>query len=302
MKIAAAAFPFEWHGRWNAYVGKLRLWVRTAAENGAELMVFPEYGAMELASLAGEEAAADLQRSIDAVGTWIEEVDDLHASLAREFGAHICAASAPIRRADGRAVNRARLFAPDGSRGHQDKLVMTRFERDAWDIAPGDVPRVFETVLGRIGILICYDAEFPLIARAMVEAGAEVLLVPSCTETAHGYWRVRVGAQARALEGQCVAVHAPTVGDADWSPAVERNTGAAAIYGPPDAGFPEDGVIAIGKMNAPGWVYGEVSLEAVRAVRTEGTVLNTRHWPEQDARLRTVERVALGAAVAATEA
>lgn len=92
MKIAAAAYPIQWHDRWNEYVGKLRLWVRTAAEKEAELLVFPEYGAMELASLAGEEAAADLGRSIDAVSERFVEVDGLHASLAREFGVHICAA------------------------------------------------------------------------------------------------------------------------------------------------------------------------------------------------------------------
>jgi predicted amidohydrolase len=196
MKIAAAAYPLEFLDRWNAYVGKLRLWVRTAAEKEAELLVFPEYAAMELASLAGEEAAADLGRSIDAVSERLAEVDGLHASLAREFGVHICAASAPLRREDGSVVNRARLFGPDGTHGHQDKLIMTRFERDEFGISPGDGLRVFDTALGRIGILVCYDAEFPLIARALVEAGAEILLVPASTETERGYWRVRIGAQA----------------------------------------------------------------------------------------------------------
>lgn len=294
MKIAAAAFPLEWHDRWNSYVGKLRLWVRTAAEEGAELLVFPEYGAMELASLAGEEVARDLARSIDAVSERMSEVDGLHASLAREFGVHICAATVPVRLEDGRAVNRARLFAPDGSCGHQDKLIMTRFEREEWMISSGEGVRVFDTALGRIGIATCYDSEFPLIARAMAEGGAEILLVPSCTETARGYWRVRIGAQARALENQFVTVQSPTVGPVDWSPAVDENVGAAAIYGPPDRGFPEDGVIAIGKMNAPGWVYAEVDLASVRDVRENGTVLNHRHWDEQQDRLGAVDIVRLG--------
>jgi predicted amidohydrolase len=268
--------------------------VRTAAEEEAELLVFPEYGAMELASLAGEEAARDLLRSIDAVSDRIGEVDGLHASLAREFGVHIAAASAPVRREDGQAVNRARFFAPDGAMGHQDKLIMTRFEREEWMISPGDAVRVFDTTLGRIGIAICYDAEFPLVSRAMAEAGAEVLLVPSCTETARGYWRVRVGAQARALENQCIVVQSPTVGPAEWSPAVDANVGAAAVYGSPDKGFPDDGVLAIGKLNEPGWVYADVSLDAVREVRENGTVLNHRHWDEQDGRLRAAEVVRLG--------
>ncbi len=291
MKIATAAFPFEWHKRWNDYVGKLRLWVRTAAESDATLLVFPEYGAMEIASLGGEDAARDLQRAIDAIDSRLAEVDDLHASLAKEFGLHICAGSAPVRREDGAAVNRARLFAPDGGRGAQDKLIPTPFERDDWGVAGGAGVRVFETAIGKVGILVCYDAEFPLIARAMVEAGAEILLVPSCTETLRGYWRVRVAAMARALEGQCVTVHSSTVGEADWCPAVAANVGAAAIYGPPDAGFPEDGIIAMGKLDAPGWTYGEVSLETIRAVRRDGEVRGLADWTEQDARLASVETV-----------
>src|SRR5690606_14362984 len=85
MKIAAAAYPVDWHNRWNDFVGKLRVWVRTAAEQKAELLVFPEYAAMEIASLAEETNARDLTRAAGAVNARIGDVDDLHASLAREF-------------------------------------------------------------------------------------------------------------------------------------------------------------------------------------------------------------------------
>ena len=124
MKIAADAYPIDWHNRWNDYVGKLRVWVRTAAEQGAQLLVFPEYGALELASLAGEDNARDPARVIDAVTARIKDVDELHASLAREFAVHICAATAPVRRSgDRQPVNRARLFAPHGSSGIQSAFI-----------------------------------------------------------------------------------------------------------------------------------------------------------------------------------
>jgi translation initiation factor IF-1 len=161
---------------------------------------------------------------------------------------------------------------------------MTRFEREDWDVVPGGPLRVFDTALGRIGVLICYDAEFPLLGRALMEAGVEILLVPSCTEALSGYSRVRVGAMARALEGQCVVVHSPTVGPADWSPAVDLNTGAAAIYGPPDLGFPETGVLAQGALNAPGWVTAEVDRAAIAACAADGAVLGHAHWPESASR------------------
>lgn len=294
MKIAAAAYPIDWHNRWNDYVGKLRVWVRTAAEQGAELLVFPEYGGLELVSLAGEDNARDLARSIDAVTARIKDVDELHGSLAREFKVHICAASGPVKREDGQPVNRARLFAPDGSSGQQDKLIPTRFEREAWGIVPGERVRVFDTALGRIGILIGYDALFPLLARAMVEAGAEILLVPSASDAPRGYWRQRQAALARAIEGQCVVVLAATVGAADWLPPAAKNVGGAAILGPADLGFPEDGVIATGKMDAAGWVHGEIGLEAVREARADGAAPLVRDWPEQADRVAEPETVPLG--------
>ncbi|HDR28752.1 carbon-nitrogen hydrolase family protein [Rhodovulum sp.] len=290
MRIAAAAWPIDWHDSWASYEDKLSRWVAEAAGQRADLLVFPEYGAMELASLAGPEAAADLERSLRAVADRVEAADALHARLAISYGVHILAASAPVWRGE-RPVNRARLFGPGGQVGCQDKQIMTRFERETWDVHPGGPLTLFETWLGKIGVLICYDSEFPLLARAMVAARAEILLVPSCTDALTGYWRVRVGAMARALEGQCVVVQAPAVGTAEWCPAVDENVGAAAIYGPPDLGFPPTGVLAEGALNAPGWVYGEADRDTIARVRAEGAVENAAHWPEQDARTASVVSV-----------
>lgn len=292
--VAAAQYPIERLADWDAYEAKLSRWVAEAAAAGAALAVFPEYGAMELASL-DPATMGDLALSIETVSALLPRVDALHAALAARHGLHILAASAPRKDADGRFRNAARLFAPNGMAGSQDKLVMTRFEREEWHIAPGQTLRLFGTALGRIAVNICYDSEFPLLARAAVEAGAEVILVPSCTDSLHGYWRVRIGAQARALEGQCYAVQAPTVGEAAWSPAVDVNRGAAAIYGPPDKGMPDDGVLAIGAEGAAQWVLAQIDTARVSALRSDGGVLNARHWAEQPgaATLPPVEIVSL---------
>lgn len=278
--VAAAQYPIEALADWSAYASKITRWVEQAEAGGAALAVFPEYGAMELASL-DPATMGDLAGSLASVSALLPRVDELHAGLAERTGMHILAASAPFQRSDGAYVNRARLFTPGGKVGVQDKLIMTRFEREEWGVSAGGPLRLFDTALGRIGVTICYDSEFPLLARALVEAGMELLLVPSCTEAALGYWRVRLGAQARALEGQCYAVHSPTVGQADWSPAVDSNRGAAAIYGPPDRGFPDDGVVALGAMDAVQWVFGEVDLARVAELRADGGVLNALHWREQ---------------------
>ena len=277
--IAAAQYPIEQLVSWADYAAKLSAWVEAAAAGGAALAVFPEYGAMELAAL-DPSTMGDLAGSLDSVAALAGEVDALHADLARRHGLHILAASMPVRVGDS-FVNRARLFAPSGKMGVQDKLIMTRFEREEWFVSASGPLRLFQTELGMIGINICYDSEFPLLARAQVEAGMELLLVPSCTDSLHGYWRVRLGAQARALEGQCYAVQSPTVGAAAWSPAVDANRGAAGIYGPPDMGMPDDGVIAQGTVDAAQWLFGEIDLARVVDLRANGGVLNARHWAEQ---------------------
>ncbi|NBE06459.1 carbon-nitrogen hydrolase family protein [Paragemmobacter ruber] len=282
MKIAAAAYPLDFLPDFAVYEAKLTEWVGQAVAQGADLLVFPEYGAMELASLGGAAVAADLERALVEVARWREAVDGLHLRLAAAHGVHILGASGPVFGGGGeRPVNRATLYGPQGIVGHQDKQIMTRFERETWFVEPGAGLPVFDTAIGRIGVLICYDSEFPLLARRLAEAGAEILLVPSCTDSLAGFTRVRVGAMARALENQCITVHSPTVGLAPWCPAVDENVGAAAIYGPPDRGFPATGIFTETALNAPGWAVAEVDLAAVHRVRREGGVLNHLHWDEQ---------------------
>ncbi|MCK0149061.1 carbon-nitrogen hydrolase family protein [Marivita sp. S6314] len=284
MKIATAAYPMAFLPSFDAYADTLERWVREAAGTGAQLLVFPEYGAMELATLAGRDVAYDLERSLHAVSEHVPAADDVHARLAAQYGVYILAASAPVFDPEfgDRPVNRARFFAPNGSRGHQDKQIMTRFEREEWGVRAGGPLKIFDTALGKIAILICYDSEFPLLARAVAEA--DLILVPSCTEALTGYSRVRIGAMARALENQCVTVMSSTVGACDWSQAVDENTGMGGVFGPPDTGFPATGVLAEGTLNAPGWTYAEVDLASIAHVRADGVVLNRRHWSDQEGR------------------
>lgn len=279
VRIAAAQYPLDAFAALDAYVDKQVRWVREAVSGGAELLVFPEYGAMEYAA-PDAAAASDLSASLQAVSAAFARIDTAHAELARAHGVHILSASGPTADGAGRFVNRARLFAPSGKVGVQDKLIMTPFEV-RWGISPGVQNRVFETTLGRIGIAVCYDSEFPLLVRAQGEAGAEIILIPSCTEFMSGYQRVRTAAMARALENGCVTVQSPTVGDALWSPAVDHNAGAAGIFVPSEHGLSDTGIIAEGKPNCAQWVYGSVDIARLRQVRSEGEMRNSLDWAKQ---------------------
>ena len=283
LNIAAAQYPLDELSSPAEYRDKITRWVGEAVSAGAQLLVFPEYGAMELASLAGKQVAGDLQGAIDAVSDRLPLQAELHEQLAVDHGVTIVAASGPQRHSDGRATNLARIFAPSGKCGEYRKLMMTPWERDPWQVSagPADGLCVFDLGHVKIGLLICYDIEFPLLSRALAEVGAEVIVAPSNTETEHGYWRVRTGCMARALENQVYTVHSPTVGAAHWCPPVEMNVGAAGIYAASDTGFPAGGVMALGELNKPQWVHADVDLDLLAQVRVSGGVQTYNHWAEQ---------------------
>ena len=290
LKVAAAQYPIDQPATLDAWRDKIARWVADGAETGAEVLVFPEYAAIEQAAALGEKVYGNLDATLQAVAELEGERVGLHQELAAKHRLHILVGSGPVRKGEGRYVNAAQLVTPKGSIGVQEKLIMTPFETD-WGISAGTQARVFDTVLGLVGINICYDSEFPLLARAMAEAGAELLLVPSCTERVSGYHRVRTGSRARALENQIAAVVSPTVGDALWSQAVDRNTGAAGIYVPSEPTVSDTGILAQGELNASQWVAAEVDLARLRHLRSSGEMRNYIDWPNQPGATKLADKV-----------
>ncbi|MEO0328414.1 MAG: carbon-nitrogen hydrolase family protein [Pseudomonadota bacterium] len=283
LKIAAAQYPLDFLKSADAYRAKISRWVAEAANRKAELLVFPEYGSMELAALGGKERAGDLRGSLETVSEHLALQFEVHKNLATQFGVTIVAASGPQIHDDQKVTNVARIFSPSGKSGEYHKRMPTPWERDPWGISagPADGLVVFDLGTVKVGLVICYDIEFPLIGRALAEAGAEIILAPSNTETEHGYWRVRTGCMARALENQVYTVHSPTVGNAPWCPAVDTNHGAAGVFAPSDKGFAAGGVIALGDTNKPQWIYSDLNLDLLQTLRESGGVQTFNHWKEQ---------------------
>jgi predicted amidohydrolase len=280
LHVASAQYPIGQPKTLAEWDDKIALWVKTGAATGAELLVFPEYAAIEQAACFGPEVYNDLKTTLAKVAELETHRVRLHLELAKTHNIHILVGSGPRLVAGGRYVNSAQLVTPGGLVGEQDKLIMTPFERD-WGISAGSPVRVFKTRIGTFGIAICYDSEFPLLVRAMAEAGADVVLVPSCTERISGYHRVRTGCMARALENTIVTVQSPTVGDAPWSPAVDFNAGAAGIYVPSEHGVSDDGVLAQGRLNAAEWVTAKIDLARLRRLRETGEMRNYADWNNQ---------------------
>jgi predicted amidohydrolase len=280
-KIATAQYDISFLADWTNYQHKVERWVAEASKNNAKILLFPEYASMELASLFGQEVYSSLSKQLVAIQTLHTNYIELFSNSAKQRGCIIQSGSFPVEIEPGVFRNRAYLFMPDGSFDYQDKIMMTRFENEQWFIHGGTELKCFDTEYGKIAINICYDSEFPLLARKQVELGADLILVPSCTDTLAGFHRVKIGCQARALENQCYVVQSCLVGNAPWSEAVDVNIGAAGIYTPVDRGFPDNGILNAGELNAVQWVYGEISLSNCSTVREQGQVFNYRDWSLQ---------------------
>lgn len=281
VKIATAQYDISFLANWQAYQQKIERWVVDATVQDAKILLFPEYFSMELASLFGQEIYSSLSKQLAAMQSLHDDFTGLFKNLAQKYRCIIQSGTFPVRIKSGIYRNRAYLFMPDGEFDYQDKLMMTRFENEHWLIKGGKELKCFDTEYGKIAINICYDSEFPLLARKQVEAGCVLILVPSCTDTLAGYHRVKIGCQARALENQCYVAQASLVGHAAWSEAVDINVGAAAIYTPVDRGFPDNGILSVGTINAVQWVIAEISPSDCETVREQGQVFNYRDWPLQ---------------------
>lgn len=280
MRIAVAAYPLETLPSFEAWTDKQRRLLAEAKALGAELAVLPEYLPLELAGMQPLAIREDFAASLEALQTMFEPWHALQLQLARELGVHVQAGTFLLRQSNGRYRNRAFWFTPSGEVHWQDKLQLTGFEKASGLIEPGDELKVFELGSLRIGIAVCYDSEFPLPVRAQREAGARLLLVPSCTDTPAGAMRVRTGCMARALENRMFVGRAVTAGELPWSPALDTNTGEAAVYAPMDVGLPADGVLAV---NAPGQTWAVVDLPFARLERaaSKSQVAIDADWPGQ---------------------
>lgn len=285
LHLASCQYVIELIRTWDDYEQHLRDLCSAAVRQGAKVLLLPEYAGLVLSGQLPEEVRSDLHGSIAAIQPLLPRWLALCEAIAREHQIVLQPGSAPVLDRDGKYRNRAWLFGPDGLIGHQDKIIMTRFEREQWGISGGveDI-RSFATPFGHFGILICYDNEFPMLARRLGDQGAELILAPSCTDTLAGYYRVRIGAQARALENQFAVLVSPTAGEAPWSPALDENCGRAALYVPSDYGMPPSGVYAESaqdNVTASRWMHCSIDLAQVRRLRQEGQVFIHRDWPEQ---------------------
>ncbi len=277
MRLIAATWQPMWHAAPEQWLDRYRAALREIAADRETLIVFPEYAALEAAfhGAPGGTAESWMARGADA----FESYCDGMRRLVAETGATILGGSGFARKGD-EIVNRALYCAPEGE-AWLEKQMPTPYER-ALGMVGGEAMPILETRFGRLSAVICYDSEFPLIARRYAEEGVEILLVPSCTDTEQGASRVEIGCRARSLEGQMIVAMAPIVGEMPECDVIDVYLGQARIFCPPDGTAPEDGVLARGPRNAAGFAILDNLAESVAQARKGADVSVRGHWPESE--------------------
>lgn len=288
LRVATLQYLIRPVSAFEQFADQVRGLVETAADYNCGLLVFPEYFTAQLLTLG--DVKRPMREQVRALANEQERFLKLMSGLAKEHQLYIVAGTIPVVDATTNKVHNHSYFcAPTGNVGRQGKLKVTRFEREDWDVHDSHTLRVFDTSFGRVAIAICYDVEFPEIARAAARNGANILIVPSCTDDRQGFLRVRYCAHARAIENQMYVIQSCTVGSLPMVPAVSLNYGQASILTPNDFAFARDGIAAEGNPNQEMMVIGELNLRTIVESRESGTVIPLYDSREIDAAVRQPE-------------
>ena len=269
IRVCAAQYQLRPIKSWDDLERQVEFFVDTANEYHCHFLLFPELFTAQLFSTLSPELSS--VEAVHEIAKYHDRYLDMFKRFAAEFGLYIIGGSHPVT-VDGEFRNVAHLFSPSGNVYTQDKMHITSVERRWYEIQPGDKVRVFDTPLGRIGILVCYDVEFPELVRLISLAGIDVLFVPFATDERKSYHRVRHCAQARAVENSIYVVLAGCVGNLPQVRSFLVNYGQAAVCTPCDVAFPTDGVMAEADPNTETVVVAELDMNDLAILRDLGTV------------------------------
>jgi predicted amidohydrolase len=168
------------------------------------------------------------------------------------------------------------LCKRDGTVERFEKLHITPNEANVWGMQGGSKIQTFDTDSGKIGILICYDVEFPELGRLLADEGMDILFVPFLTDTQNGYSRIRNCAQARAIENECYVAIAGSVGNLPKVHNMDIQYAQSMVFTPCDFAFPTNGIKAEATANSEMILIADVDIDSLRELNQLGTVRNLK--------------------------
>lgn len=254
------------------FIRNVEYFVDVAADYRCDFVLFPEMFTMSLLSFAKKKMSP--QEAIDALSDFTPLIREELSRMAMQHNINIIGGSHPTRTDDDDIQNVALIALRDGSIHGQEKIHPTPNERYWWKIKGGDSIDTIQTDCGPIGVLICYDSEFPELARRLVDEGARIIFVPFCTDSREAYMRVRYCCQARAVENQCYVVMSGNVGNLPGVDNMDIQYAQSCILTPCDLPFARDGIAAEATENVETLTISDVNLDDISWARSEGTVTN----------------------------
>lgn len=267
-RIAAVQYKLRHIDDWAGFEAQVDFVLNAAADYQPHFVLLPEIFTTQILSFMDNDNVPSAVRELSG---YTERYTELLRRHATRHGYFLIGGSHPNIR-DGKLLNTAFLFTPSGEVHTQDKIHRTRWEKEKWATDHGDVLKVFHTPHGKIAILICYDIEFPELARRVAEEGAEIIFVPSCTDDRQGFLRVRYCCHARAIENQVYVAMTSTVGNLPVA-GLRLHYGQASIITPSDFPFARDGIAAEGVINEEQIVVADVDLALLDENRLKGTTI-----------------------------
>jgi predicted amidohydrolase/ribosomal protein S18 acetylase RimI-like enzyme len=249
---------------------QVEFFVDAVGSYNADIVLFPEFFNAPLMALFEAESPSEAVRLLSG---YTEEIRSRISELAISYNVNIIAGSMPEYR-EHRLHNVSYLLRRDGTYDKQYKLHITPDEVSYWGLQGGRDLHVFDTDVGKIGILICYDVEFPELARILADQDMKILFVPYWTDTKNAYLRVRLCAQARAVENECYVVMTGSMGNLPRVENMDIQYSQSAVFSPSDIAFPHDAVIAEATPNTEMMLLADLDLSLLRELRTSGSVRN----------------------------
>ena len=272
VRIAACQLQARAVADFDEFMRQVEYFVDVAADYEADFIVFPEMFTLML--LSAEEKELSSLEAIEALSRYTPRIRTRLSEMVLHYNINIIGGSHPTRMDDGDIHNVAYVCLRDGSVHSQEKIHPTPNEAYWWNIKGGDSIDAIQTDCGPIGVLICYDSEFPELARRLVDEGARIIFVPFCTDSRQGYMRVRYCAQARAIENQCYVVMSGNVGNLPNVANMDIQYAQSCILTPCDFPFARDGIAAEASENVETLTISDVNLADLSWARAEGTVQN----------------------------
>lgn len=256
----------------NSLMEQAEFFISSLAGYHSDFAVFPE---LFNAPLMGNDNHLSESDAIRSLAKHTDKIVEKFSGFAITYNINIIAGSMP-KFIDGILYNVGYLCRRDGTLERYMKIHITPNEVKAWGIHGGDKIQAFDTDCGKIGVLICYDSEFPELGRLLADQGIEILFVPFLTDTQNGYSRVRHCSQSRAIENECYVAITGSVGNIPNVQNMDIQFAQAMVFTPCDFAFPTNGIKAEATPNTEMILIADVDLDLLRELNEFGSVQNLK--------------------------